>query len=66
MKQAGKVENQGEIQDMPTFLVTNMIASNTRTPQKIQAVSNIRLASTINFTKHKHYNPSGGVLVVLG
>ena len=26
MKQAGKVENQGEIQDRPTFLVRNMIA----------------------------------------
>ena len=26
MKQAGKVENQGEIQDRPTFLLRNMIA----------------------------------------
>ena len=26
MKQAGKVENQGEIQDRPTFLLFNMIA----------------------------------------
>ena len=26
MKKAGKVENQGEIQDMPNFLLRNMIA----------------------------------------